>query len=109
MRISRNYPYTKSVGAALGRRHGPFVNVISIAARAPSLGQDGDSGIAQRIILRLAVVGFDPHVFRVDRTEMDFGRGLERVSHRNFLPILVTNLDVADSHLRPVLSHLRFP
>src|SRR5260370_40862131 len=109
MRVSRNNPDTESIGAALRGRHRPFINVITVAARVPSFRQNGNRGVAQRIILRLSVASLHPHMFRVDGTEMDLGRDLERISHWSFLSVLVINLHVADAHSRPILSDSRLP
>src|ERR1041385_3137491 len=109
MRVSGNNPDAKSVGAAFCRRNGPFINVISVAARAAPLGEHSDGRISQRVILGFAMVGLDSHVFRIDCTEMYLGRDLKRIAHRNFLPVLIPDLHLANSYLRPVLSHLRFP
>src|SRR3989442_981194 len=109
MRVGGNNPHAESVGATFRCWHGPFINVISIALAPPSFRQDGYGGITQRIVLRLSVVSLQPHMFRVDGTEMDLGRDLQQIADRNLLPILVPNLHVADSDLWPIPSHLCFP
>ena len=109
MRIGWDNPDAKPIGSALRRRDRPLIDVIPIPTLALTFCQLGDRRITQGVILRFAVLGFHPHMFWLNRSEMNRGRDLERFADLNLLSILVLDLHISDLDLRPVFSHLCFP
>src|SRR5215469_17379013 len=74
-----------------------------------TFGQHRHRRIMQSVILRFAMISLDAHIFGIYRTEMQTSRDLKGVTHRNLMPILISNLDITDAYLGPILSHLRLP
>src|SRR5207245_431266 len=104
MRMSRKYAHTEGIGAAFAGGDIAVIKVVTVLF-VFALMQNSYRGmrdVGDILFARFAVVGFDAHMFWIDRAEMDFRGNLERVTDQNVVPIFVADLHVVDLHLRPI-------
>ena len=101
--------HAKAVGTALCGRDCSLVNVITVSVCAACLIEESPGRIANVAVIHFAVVGFHSYMFWIDCAEMNPSADFQRFADGNILPIFITDLDLINFHLRPILADACFP
>src|SRR5436190_24038919 len=109
MWMGRNDAHAEAVGSAVGSQDQALVNVIPLAFRRYAPVENRHSRIPDSTVVGFPVVNFDSNVVRGDRAEMNFRGDLQRFANLDILAISIADLNIKNTHLRPIFAHPRFP
>src|SRR6266404_4284022 len=106
--MSRYDSNAETVGTRFARWNRPAVVVTAVAILSSLIERRG-RWVSDPAVFRFTVIDFNSDVLGIDRPEMDACAHLKRFSHGDALAIFIADLQVIDTHLRPVFAHTCFP
>ena len=107
--MSRDDADAEAVHSALARGHCALIKVTAATVGLVTLVEGRDAGVANLIVIRLAVVGLNADVLWIDGSKVDVGGNAESVADRNVMPVFVANLDIGHFDLCPIFPDAGFP